>query len=1061
MNRTDAGIRTKQSVPLGRALAVAQTATESAWQESLSIQVNPVPSLPSLFKIGQKESTQSDNSPLSYSLQSIRDHLREDATGALSNIIPSTAERLLSATTTSQKGSIHRFFEWLSSECPNQMMESMRGELNGSNKKTIMGTIMVFRHLLERERKRVEMIVEGRREKKKANQLIVEMDQGIDEDLYREIMRYTDLLNPLVDLIQSSSIKEGMKVSPTRLSSSACDLFLYILSSLAQSFATDGKSNENLPTSRAIWDHVDDIYIVVDEMIKWNRDHRALYTTALRQVYSSLQPVKNVKIEEIDLLSESSPEEKERIHHNIQVGTNMIIFIICIYFPYMMEEGRPDKKATFKEASSLLSQLQDPTSPDYFEAEDEEREKIERRNTNLLTCLGLTLGHLKPKDFEFVAREMGNPIYDILSRQIRGEKLENQILSVQMFQQIVSLSTTRESGESMAIPMMDLLKVPTWPQLVSSPSSSANILIYNASSIYFFNDCTYPDAILNQVFLLLDANNAQHRRNAIQVLSEVLRIQTTITSTNQNFGKKLSAHLLERLGDEELTLRVSTGKLFANLPASETVPALVRNCCLSRDARLYSASEKALMELLSGHTDIPGTVEVLLECLKSAKNLDHSANQSVDVDPSNIGAKNEISSTTHTVPQNPGMIGANYRPKVRDDDLKEFCERVFRLIPSWSSSLPHHVWKDLLPSLLSKFFSDPQDSVVLSFMTKLAGDGGMENDVILFYRIRPLLLLRLLPIQIFSSVRTDDLQRDIHVSGLIDRLITVTENPSEFPQVVRKLSAEILGRIHPSVTGHTITQRIYDILTRNDDIQSSKLWLYSLCNMLSIYNYENREVLQEQENSRNWMEETGNEEIAKLQMGVVDCMSLILQCSLVNENLQNIPGTDHSLVLYLLDHVKRHCEDTSPSGRLIYTFGIFANAAKTMSISTLKKLTSTSFIIMGDIIIKSHADAVIKSQAFQVLFHMGFFLKGEVQPWKRDLLDISMDAIQHKHPRIRFNALKLLGIPLSEPEGLFEEEEKFFRLQMSLQSIANMDASEESRKLAEQYLLMMQSEEKR
>ncbi|KVI11344.1 Armadillo-like helical [Cynara cardunculus var. scolymus] len=378
---------------------------------------------------------------------------------------------------------------------------------------------------------------------------------------------------------------------------------------------------------------------------------------------------------------------------------------------------------------------------------------------------------------------------------------------------------------------------------------------------------------LEEILNRLAGENIAQRRNAFDVLSEVIHISSDSASTlSHSLWQEIANHLLDILKDEDDIIRAHATKLLTLIDPSLVLPGLV-HLIYSSDATLHSSAASTLLGVLTYHNQKPEIVSMVLDCL------------------SNPNASSDFQKAT-----------TNYRLEGFQGD----ADRVLKLIPEWSRSVKN--WKLLAGPLVDKMFADPSNPIIVKFLSyisdHLAGVADVvfqrillhtesqteidesflseldtsyaENDVklqhSLFDRLCPLLIIRLLPLRVFNDLKSSVVYGNFgrnsdknEISGsqcIADLLLKRAFNKLEFEDV-RKLSAELCGRIHPNVLIPAVSSEL-ETATNDHDILKIKACLFSICTslvveLISIVTF-----------------------ISKAQHGCIDCLAIMVCIELQN-----------------------------------------------------------------------------------------------------------------------------------------------------------------------------------
>ena len=98
-------------------------------------------------------------------------------------------------------------------------------------------------------------------------------------------------------------------------------------------------------------------------------------------------------------------------------------------------------------------------------------------------------------------------------------------------------------------------------------------MLFLLLSFFFFFFLLVPSKAVTRLFELLDDHaHPQRRRNAVNVLTLLLaRVGQALPAA---FRERIATHLLQRLGDQDLALRVDAAALFGQLDLYSILPEL-------------------------------------------------------------------------------------------------------------------------------------------------------------------------------------------------------------------------------------------------------------------------------------------------------------------------------------------------------------------------------------------------------------------------------------------------------------------------------------------------------
>uniref|UniRef100_A0A2P2L6A8 Uncharacterized protein LOC105645187 n=1 Tax=Rhizophora mucronata TaxID=61149 RepID=A0A2P2L6A8_RHIMU len=467
-----------------------------------------------------------------------------------------------------------------------------------------------------------------------------------------------------------------------------------------------------------------------------------------------------------------------------------------------------------------------------------------------LNCMCLLLGRFDSKKFEKTVSEYGVQLSHVLLSQLQSADEGLVAGAVFLFKAAIvkpsyASASSVESGQMYVV-------FPLLLQLLDEGDGTARavvVLIAEYCSMSTDRHC------LQQVLKRLASGNLLQRQNAIDVISELVCISSdSENKVSHVTWQDIVNNLLERLSDEEVVIREQASKLLSRMDPSLFLSALL-DLVYSSDDEGQSSASSALIEMLKYHNQKPEVICLLLDCLSNV-------NQSLDTP-----------NTTRDVREGP-----------KKDD------RVLKLISEWSKSVQD--WKLFVGPLIEKMFSEPTNATIVRFLSSISepladvADAvlnhillqmqGQEDSVhpnmrtdasllsrrqiercapenlveiqqCLFERLCPLLIIRLLPLRVFDDLKSAVVYgqlpnegityecRDVNTRGqacIAAFLLKRAISKSEFEDV-RKLAAELCGRLHPHVLFPVVSTLLEHAADCREVLQV-KACLFSVCTSLLV-----------------------------------------------------------------------------------------------------------------------------------------------------------------------------------------------------------------------------------
>ncbi|XVE96000.1 hypothetical protein REPUB_Repub02eG0183900 [Reevesia pubescens] len=829
------------------------------------------------------------------------------------------------------------------------------------------------------------------------------------------------------------------------------------------------KSSEVLNTSMEylLWDYLQDLIYLVERLLAWSRKSRPLHAKGLEKVLKWLQEI--------------------QVHYGglqdvagSQILKTRALLLSSCWKHYAMLLHLEDKKFT-KQYRELLDQylsgIQYYTN-NYDEGHANSKDGGMETRKFFLNCLCLLLGRFDGKKFEGILSEYGKQISNVLLSQLHcidedviDGVAENTAIQIYLywvvciFKAVIFKPNSSSKGSLTDTNQMDAV-VPVLLHLLDERDAAARavvMLIAEYCSISAYGHC------LEEVLKRLASGNAIQRRNAFDVISELIQISSDSShKAYHSTWQVITNHLLVCLEDEETAIREQTPNLLPLIDPSFVLPALVHLVC-SSDEKIRPAASEAFIRVLKHHNKKP---EVICMLLDSLSNLSHGL-----ADAEAGTCKGEGSSLD--------------------------CDRVLRLIPEWSKTVQD--WNTLIGPLIDKMFAEPSNATIVRFLSCINEQLGEAADIVLsrvvlqmkaqkaidegffsgwemractsddsmrmqhslFERLCPLLIIRLLPLRIFNDLNSSFMYGQLHNPPVIHeyRDISIIDDKSvaaflvnrafskfEFEDV-RKLAAELCGRIHPQVLLPLVCLQL-EHAADSRDILKIKACLFSVCTSLVVRGKDSLlhpfilDIWRTIEVILLWPSSDGDE-VSKAQHGCIDCMALMIcaelqapesfkECISLRSNIVGKKGNAASR-FYALRHVihqlindrselnpvsklcDENCETEAPIPvpfRLCMA-NILISACQKVSDygkKTLAKMILPCLIDSVEVIMQPE----IRAACIQVLFSAVYHLKSAVLPYSCDLLKLSLKIVGKGSEKERMAGAKLIASLMASEDSILE-----------------------------------------
>jgi len=370
----------------------------------------------------------------------------------------------------------------------------------------------------------------------------------------------------------------------------------------------------------------------------------------------------------------------------------------------------------------------------------------------------------------------------------------------------------------------------------------------------------------------------------------------------------------------------------------------------------------------------------------------------------------------------------------------------------------------VLPHVLSHM--KKQNKVDASFISRSDTKSSVDktkSEKSLFDHLCPLLILRLLPQRVFDDIDSSTIYgkflsgdsvndyQDIKFEDcqcIATFILERAFSKFEFEEV-RKLSAELCGRLHPQVLFPTVLLQL-EKATEIQDSLKIKACLFSICTSLMVRGWESlshrvtpkiRKVL---ENILLWP--SVEDEISKVQHGCIDCLALMICAELQHLKSSKTSGGEK---------IRSTGKDTSGYSVLDYT--IHCLIEDRSNCSSIPKLSTDILtcenplpipfrLCMANVIISAcqknpesskktfarkalppliHSLKVIsvpevRAACIQVLFSATYHLKSTLLPVSSDLLKLSLRFLEQGSEKEKLAGAKLMASLMASEDVILE-----------------------------------------
>lgn len=923
---------------------------------------------------------------------------------------------------------------------------------------------------------------------------LLEYDTITDQHLVTGISeKYDALLKILCSCIphlsyivnKGSTTQDGFEL-PSRLSLSAADCFLSLTEALTKRprVSSDRQKSSNFKASVTpapcekkeklahktseisnmemeflLWDHLQELISLVQRLLAWSRKSRPLHAKGLEKVLKWLKEIKGH-------YGGIQAEAGSKI-----LRTGAILLSSC-WKHYCMLLHLEDHKS-FKHCRELLDQY---LSGIQYITDNHSKEQMASKDGGVetrkffLNCMCLLLGRFDGKKFESIVSEYRTQMSYVLLPQLQCHD-EDVIEGVVCIFKRALFKPNHSPGNSLTDTRQMDSVLPLLLNLLDEQDGTARAVV---KLIAEYCSISVDVHCLEEVLIRLTSGNTIQRKNSLDVISELVCIFSRSINANSHLAwQDIANKLLDRLTDEDDVIREQTSNLLPLIDPSLVLPGVVR-LVYSSDGKVQSSACEACIGVLKYHNKFE-VICVLLDCL------------------SNLNQIQEL-------PETDGCL---------EEGAKLDTDRIFKLIPQWAKSVQD--WNSLVGSLIDKMFAEPSNVIIVRFLNCISeylmeaidvvlhrvlsqmrgqkeidqsfiklGSGTYKSDESernyqsLFERLCPLLVIRLLPLRIF-----DDLNLSIMYGQLLNELTTneygdINTNGHECVaafllnrafstfefQDVRKLAAELCGRIHPQVLLPIACSQL-EHAAGLKDILKMKVCLFSVCASIKIRGKDsisNPAMIR----IRNTLEAVllwpslVDDEVHKAQLGCVECLALMICAELQSPELRKDftsvnkiagksvdPGNAVSRNC-VLEHVVLHivhdenkgisesnlgCGISALHGPMLLSFrlcmvNVLISACQKISYFGKKPFAQNSVPVLihsAERVI----DPDIGAACIQFLFSAVYHLKSAVLPYSSDLLKLALKFLGKESEKEKIAGVKLMTALMATedviPESILSE----------------------------------------
>ncbi|XP_042053804.1 uncharacterized protein LOC121798730 isoform X2 [Salvia splendens] len=838
---------------------------------------------------------------------------------------------------------------------------------------------------------------------------------------------------------------------------------------------SEGSSTSDL--KMLLWNNLNELITLVKKLADWSRKSRYLHGEGLKRVCTWLQ----------DLNQQYDCFQKQAELHMLKTGS---LLLSSCWKHYGMLMFLEDSKFSQKHKELLDQYL----SGIKFYAENQAEELdigkssiIETVNF-FLNCLMLLLGRLNDQQFENAITEAGPQLSEILISQLRCADEDVIDGTTTIFKAVILNTNHMLSSRSLRDDRRIDVFLPTLLNLLDEQDAAAKAivkLLAEYCSICLDRKC------LNEVLKRIYSKNSVQRSNAVDVVANLVHITSGSEDTlSEVEWQDIANQLLKCLGDEDEAIRNQAANLIPKIDPLYVLPRLAELSCSSHE-NIQTSAAITLITLLVNHKEESDILCMLLDCLsKPAQNTDSDA-----------------------------YVGTKAGLTVESD-------RLLKLLPEWAKHVED--WHAIVGPLVDKMLAEPSNAVIVRFLSHISEYLAEAVDLVfnrlilymnehndvndsyskgkgesretdsntealkhenLFISLCPLLIIRLLPLKVFDdlnaplvygkNLNNSETQETRHFfiedSGCVAALmINRALSKSEFEDV-RKLAAELCGRLHPKVLIPILSSQL-ESATNAKDTLKIKVCLFSLCTCLMVRGnnaYRHPDLLRIRKTIAivlSWVSADGDE-ISKAQHGCIDSLALMVCTELqAPESSKGTVISGDSVIAYVINQLTDdkepiHVESIGVVGRedaatRLLTFRLcMANVL----ISSCQKIPATGKKSYAKRItprvihsIKVVKDAEIRAACIQVLFTVAYNLKSLILPYSKDLLNIALTSLKQESEKEKMGGAKLLMCLMASEEEVVESiSGGLLEATMLLRNLSTSDPCAQVRQMCQQLLVCL------
>ncbi|XP_042048334.1 uncharacterized protein LOC121794300 isoform X1 [Salvia splendens] len=828
-----------------------------------------------------------------------------------------------------------------------------------------------------------------------------------------------------------------------------------------------------------LWNNLNELITLVKKLADWSRKSRYLHGEGLKRVCTWLQ----------ELNQQYDCFQKQTELHMLKTGSLLLSSCWKHYGMLMFLEDSKFSQQHKELLDQYLSGIKFYTENKGEELDIGKSSKIETVNF-FLNCLMLLLGRLNGQQFENAITESGPQLSEIFISQLRCADEDVIDGTTTIFKAVILNTNHMLSWRSLRDDRQIDAFLPTLLNLLDEQDAAAKAIVKLLAE--YCSICS-DRKCLNEVLKRIYSKDSVQRRNAVDVVAYLIHITSGSEDTlSEVEWQDIANQLLKCIGDEDEPIQNQAANLIPKIDPCYVLPRLAELSC-SLHENIQTSAAITLITLLVNHKEESDILCMLLDCLsKLAQNTDSDA----------------------SVVTKAGLM--------LDSD------RLLKLLPEWAKRVED--WHVIVGPLVDKMLAEPSNAVIVRFLSHISEYLAEAVDLVfnrlilymsehndvndsyskgkgesretdsnsealkhenLFIRLCPLLIIRLLPLKVFDdlnaplvygkNLNNSETQETRHFfiedTGCIAALmINRALSKSEFEDV-RKLAAELCGRLHPEVLIPILSSQLESAANAKDTLKI-KVCLFSLCTCLMVRGnnaYRHPDLLRIRKTIAivlSWVSADGDE-ISKAQHGCIDSLALMVCTELQTpESSKGTVISGDSVIAYVINQLTDdkepiHAESTGVVGRedaatCLLTFRLcMANVL----ISACQKIPETGKKSYAKRItprvirsIKVVKDAEIRAACIQVLFTVAYNLKSLILPYSKDLLNNALTSLKQGSEKEKMGGAKLLMCLMASEEEVVESiSGGLLKATMLLRNLSTTDPCAQVRQMCQQLLVCLTS----